>query len=437
MGRKQSLGGAVVVAAFLLAASTVGCGAARADDQPVSTSEGTLAFRLLTIFYDPPGGKSVQRYGDSSVASRKATWQTISASGSTTAVQVSAAQAPMMVDGLTSSTVINLAAHSDVPSGLFDQFFLALGIPATLDVFSQDRAQQLNLDYLHSTTVILSGQQLLALAESSPTAQTALSSGTAPLNQAQVDAVNQFITPQSARDLLLLDANFFAPSPDGPLVVRNASQLAQWVEADGDRYQPLAVESGVTGPFGSSLGNTLSVAAATQPGDPQSSTAATQPLGDSTGPSAADAPFQVPVTISVSGLDTRFVEDYPKIVMPRTSSGSQNSVTLQMSTPCLNGFVDLYYDAAFGTAFYVAHDIQFVSAPPGNPAWYSQCTGDVSSLDGTACEADTDCASRSCTKQICAPPACSPNCDAGAACGMGGPFGDCSGNNCNDGLCAD
>ncbi|HEY6475066.1 MAG TPA: hypothetical protein VI456_00705 [Polyangia bacterium] len=404
----------------MLAAGIGGCGGS-ADDRPTSTTQGTLAFHVDYIYYDPPGAGSAQRYEFSSANTPGAMWRTVDENGNSASVQVAIAEASDSVpdSSIVATTFINVAAGSDVPSGLFDEFVLAVGIPATLEVFPEGRPQRLTLDYTQSTEVFLSAQQLLALAQSAPDAQTLLQT-TPAQGSSQIDAINTFITPDSAHDILLLDPAFVDLAAGGPLAARNPAQLAQMIEAHTDRFQPIALD------------NTLPVPAAPEPNNPGLTGASDyQPSNSNASSYGTGAQLEGPVSISVPGLGTRFDETYQ-----RTTVDTAGSVTLQMGTPCLTGLADLYYDAAFGTYVYVSHDIQFVAEPFDDPAWYSQCTGNLGYFDGTACAADGDCASQVCAGGVCAPPACSPNCDVGSPCGMGGPFGDCGELACTNGLCA-
>jgi hypothetical protein len=409
-----------------------GCGASAppVELQPTSSSEGTVNFRVETIHYMPPGGKSAEHYTFSAANAPTSPWQMIDASGNSVSVDISI-KSPPAVPGV--RMVINTMAYSDVTSGLFDIFEVVLGIPATLDTFPEGHADRLTLDYTQSPTyAFLNGTQLLALAESAPNAQALLQAFAGIGEDVPVNTINAFITAENARDILLLDPNFVALSPGGQLALRNPDELSQWVEANTDRFQPISLD-GRKSPSGPPFDNTLQVVPGPRPGngpgckpifygyEPSNLTAASYGTG---------AQLDRAVSISVPGFDTTFEEEYQ-----RTTTDTAGSFTLQMGSPCVTGMADVYYDAAFGTYLYVSHDIQFVLEPPGNPEWYSACTGSLGSFNGTTCSADTDCASQVCASGVCAPPTCSPNCPIGAACGIEGPGGDCGANACTYGVC--
>src|SRR5205807_1375551 len=103
----------------------------------------------------------------------------------------------------TNVTQINVNAHSDSPSGLFDEFFVAYDIPAETAEFSDNRKPVLDLDYASSKTVTLNGHQLMALAQSAGNVDDVL--GLTITDPSVIQAVKTFITPADARSILLVD----------------------------------------------------------------------------------------------------------------------------------------------------------------------------------------------------------------------------------------
>jgi len=437
--------------------------------QTVTT--GFTAFKLENIFYDPPGAATVQQYGTNYTVSSATNWQTVikngvmdsetvtlGLGGKDSGASVSATgQEQYQTESIsgggfswsrTDLTAVNVSGHSDIPSGLFDEFYLALGIPTTITDFTDGRPDQVTLETSGAKQVILTGQQLLALAQSAPNVDSVLQSTPAITDPALLAIVKAQLLGDNARTVLLLDPNFFA-APDGSITPRSSSQLDALVRANADRFQPVPVSIGAISIPGTVRPNTLPVPPAPQPNNPAPTNNFTQQLSNSTSSSnstggGSDLQFQVAVNASVP-LNTVlsvqgstgwvFEEEYQKVTTDTTSPGTQDQVTPQMGSPCLQGLVDIYYDAAFGTYLYVGHDISFVPKPPNSDSWFAKCTGSVGSLDGTACSVNADCQSQLCTNGKCAQPACAPNCANGSACGMSGPFGDCGTQNCSNGVC--
>ena len=413
----------------VLAACASGCSASKHDEAevlPTSSTEGTLDYRVAFIYYAPPGAGSMDRYKLSELSAPSEEWQMPDANGNPVTVDVTLTPEPMPAGPVVATTTINVQSNSDVPSGLFDSFFVVMGIPGTLDIFPAGHPERLTLDYRNAASAILNGAQLLALAESAPNAQTLLQNSV-QLGEAQIDAVNQYITADAARAILLLDPNFMELAPGGPLAVRNSLQLSRRIESNTDRFQP--VNDGEQNPSTPALRNTLPVPAAPAPGNPNPALSSGYQPGDM-GAAAygTGAELNQPLAITAPGFGTTFQEQYL-----RTTIDTIPSVSFEMGSPCVAGMVDLYYDAAFGTYLYVSHDIAFVPRPvSGNAEWYSRCTGTLLNFDGTACDTATDCASQLCENGVCAPPACSPNCEIGEACGMDG---ECGGFPCTYGVC--
>jgi hypothetical protein len=436
-----------------------------------TATQGFAPFRVQNIFYDPPGGLSVQQYGTSYTVSTSTNWQTVDKLGvvTSTGVKVGFDELGSITDsgqlqyqwevisggGVGSSrtdlTAVNVSGHGDIPSGLFDQFYLALGIPVTIVTFPDNRPVQVTANYAVAKQVILSGQQLMALAQAAPNVDDFLRSTPAITDQALIDVVKGQISPANARSILLLDPNFFTAS-DGSIVLRSASQLNQVIQGNADRFPPVPVSLGAISIPGTIRSNTLPVPPAPQPNNPAPTNNFTQQLSNSTSASNSNGggtDFQLQVTTSTefpiyealsgqASAGTAFEEEYQKVTTTTTSPGTQDSVTPQMISPCLQGLVDIYYDSVFGTYLYVSHDISFIPKPPNSDIWFPRLcgTGNLGSPEGTACSANGDCSSQVCTNGICAPPACSPACPVGQPCGLGGPFGDCGSQNCNIGVCA-
>jgi hypothetical protein len=421
---------AAVVLVLVLGSCAAACGSDRSEKAPVllTSTPGQLAYYLQAIYYDPPGTASKQRYEiDPPPPAR---WQTLDDSGNTSSVEVSAVIHPV-TSPITVTNYLNLTPGLDIPTGLADDFLVSLGIPGTLDVYAGTEPERLLLDYNSARSVLLPGDALLAIAESSANAQDVLYEDlTSGPGQPDVEAVNTFITPDIARNLLLMDPNFFAESDAGPLAVRTSDQVSGWVQSNPDRFQPLPI-------LGNSPANTTPVPRGASPSGGDPIEFLTVPFAiPASAQTAAGALFQKPVNITAPGFGTQFVEEYRNIAAPTDPGAAPNEVTLLMGTPCLQGMVDLYYDGAFGTALYVSHDIELVPAANlGNPPWYSKCTGNLARLNGTVCDIDIDCDSLVCANGVCAPPACSPHCDVGAPCGAGGDLGDCTSLYCEIGVC--
>jgi FG-GAP repeat len=436
------------------------------------TTKGFTAFNVENIFYDPPGGATVQQYGVSYTVSSATNWQTVVKNGNVVSVGVQIgfgkdSQASVSASdqeqyeyesisggGFSTSrtdlTAVNISGHSDVPSGLFDQFYLELGIPTTIVDFSDGRPEQVTMDHAAAKQVLLTGQQLLALAQSAPNVDDFLRSTPAITDPALLAIVKAQISANNARNILLLDPNFFT-APDGSIAPRSSSQLDAFIQANADRFPPVPVSISTISIPGIVRPNTLPIPPAPQPNNPAPTNNFTQQLSNSTSSSNStgnglDLQLQVSVSASiplftaVSAQDSEgwvFEEEYQKVVTTTTSPGTQDQVTPQMASPCLQGLVDIYYDTAFGTYLYVSHDLSFVPKPPNSDSWFAKCIGSLGSLDGTACSANADCQSQLCTNGKCAPPACAPTCANGSACGMSGPFGDCGTQNCSVGVCTE
>jgi hypothetical protein len=348
----------------------------------------------------------------------------------------------------TDLTAVNVSGHSEVPSGLFDLFYLELGIPVTIVDFPDNRTEKVTLNHPAAKQVILSGQQLLALAQSAPNVDDFLHSTPAITDPALLAVVKGQISADSARNILLLDPNFFVAA-DGSIALRSASQLNTLIQANADRFPPVPASIGAIPIPGTIRPNTLPVFPAPQPNNPASSLSFTQQLSNSTSSSNSTGngtDLQLQATVSTSfpiykaltgqvSAGWVYEREYQKVTTTTTSPGTQDQVTPLMATPCLQGLVDIYYDTVFGTYLYVSHDMSFIPKPPSSDSWFSRCTGSLGSLDGTACSVNADCQSQLCTNGKCAPPACAPTCANGSACGMAGPFGDCSTQNCSLGVC--
>ena len=439
-------------------------------------THGFAPYHIQNIFYDPPGGASVQQYGTNYSVSTSTAWQTTEKNGFVIMGQVTVGLPDMasiavnsqyqyqwenisgggVASSRTDTTLINVSGHTDIPSGLYDEFFLVVAIPITITDFPDPNVpEQVVLDYANSTPVLLTGQQLLAIAQSAANVDDVLNS-TPVVPAAVVPIVKGQISSASARQILALNPNFVVAS-DGSISLRTPAQLGQALKANPDRFPPVPINLGgitIPGTVGS---NTLPVPPAPEPGNQAPTTNFTQQLSNSSSASTAngngtDKQFQIslqetfPIYKFVTGQITdgyAYEEEYQKITTTTTTTGNQDQITPQMASPCLQGLVDIYYDSAVGTYIYVSHDISFIPKPANSDVWFNKlCVGNLGNPQGTACVANGDCASQVCTNGVCAPATCASTCSAGVTCcpvgqpcGMGGPFGDCSSQNCNIGIC--
>ena len=453
----------------------------RTNPAPQSTTiQGFVPFQIQNIFYNPPGGASVQQFGTNYSVSSSTTWQTVDKNGFvvmgsvTFGIPLSAAMPTksLQVGGMvtyqwetisgggvsssrTDSTTVNLNAHADIPSGLFDQFCLSIAIPATITISPDPNVpDKAVLDYANSDTVVLSGQQLVAIAQAASNVDELLNSEPAvPSNL--IPIVKGQISQANARTILAADPSFVVAS-NGSITLRTSSQLTQVLQASPNRFfvEPINLENipipGATGP------NTIPVPAGPPPGDQNQSESFTQALSNSQSSSMITGDggdLQVQVTVSyqaqlfpgVTGMiqaGYAYEEEKQTITTTTTGTGKQDQITSLMSSPCVRGLMDIYYDSAYGTYLYVSHDNQLIPETTSNAVWFTKlCNGNVASPFGTACSANSDCASQVCTNGACAPPSCAQgdggtqNCQVGQPCGLGGPFGDCSSQSCNLGIC--
>jgi len=307
------------------------------DVVSATTSPGTMDYDLRYVFYIPPGAQSVQNFGTNYTVSSSSSWQIVDKNGTAQATQVGISVGPNIEGGVsipasltfsfggqqtdvvesisgggtsssrTDGTTINIASHSDYPSPIFDEFFLAYNIPAGITNFSDNRKPVINLDYQSSKTVTLNGAELLAMAQSAANVDQVLS--LTVTDPAAIQEIKTFITPADARAVLLLDPNFVATTPGGPIVARNSSQLNQFIQANTDRFQPVPVNVGGLPVPQTQFGNTMPVPAAPAPFSPFPTTSFTQSISNSTASSTStgngtDFQLQDSWSVSIPGLFT-------------------------------------------------------------------------------------------------------------------------------------
>ena len=414
-------------------------------------SDIIIPFQLTGLLYAPPGGKSLRLWW----ADRRLTadWQAVDSNGIRRPAEVDSADFSDAAVGdaglrLTTTTQLDVSYHSDQPTGLSDMFGLVLDIPAQQTAFSD--SVQLKLDHRQGKGALLGAISLVALAESWPNTSDILASE--PWPQAQADLITSFITAEAARNLLLLDPNF-SMTQDGHVALRSWDDVRQVVEQPGyqDRFVPehYSVIAG-----GNPLGNTLEVPDSPPPGyEGQTEVTKEQLTADrfaSLGSSGSRTPtaFQSPVVVRIptygsDGLPLAsgylFQETFQRMQVAVTPTVPLDDLTIEMTSPCLTGLVDIYVDTAFGVYLPVPRSAGFIPESYSNALWYAiACRGNPQARPYLmACDSDGDCGSKTCTNSVCAPPACSPNCAPGEGCGGGYPYppGDCASYDCEVGIC--
>jgi hypothetical protein len=469
-----------------------------------TTVHGKTPFHLENIIYSPPGALSTSEYGHNYTVDSSTTWQSTDKYGVTFSdhgsLEVKAGvtfkvgftdaeqdEAETISGGgigwsKTMGETRTLEAGSDIASGLWDRFFLVLGIPTQTDTFSDGSEQRLTFDYSNTTStgldsnnmpvsgpisVIMTGQQLLAIADVTSTDPNAVQSSQAvkdllqwpdpkpTLNDFQRSAIFTYLSPANAKAILLFDPSFFVTS-NGQLAIRNPAQLRQWLDANPDRFHPLQFDFNGYETVASPPTTAMVPSGPVDGEDVPAGTLGTQvTLSNATSSS----------TIKGSGNDTQdsfsvdsqdqsvgitYEEEYQRVVTTTTTNETDDAFSLGMKSPCLTGEVEIYYDNRLGTYVFVGHDYQLAPSPVPEgemlPQYYVDCMAqNFGSPDRTACDADSDCASQNCVDGVCTAPNCLPAaceldracaCDLGSACGLSGHFGDCASGNCSGGFCA-